>query len=327
MSVQIVIVGLGKIGASMGLALAEHADQVTRIGHDREPGVARRAQQQGAVDRVAFNLPSAVRGADVVILALPMHAVRPTLEVIAPELREDAVVFDTAPAKRATLDWAQQILPPRRHFVGFTPMLNPSHLHETAFGLDAAHADLFRGGLMGIVTPPGTESAVINLAVNLSRLLGAAPFFVDVDEVDGLMAALYLLPQVMSAALVHATVDQPGWSEGRKLAGGPFALGTHWVEAPESENALREAALLNREALLRSVERLMDALGAFRDRLAAEDADALHAWLEQAAQGRARWWAARRRGEWEGEAPAPQFPSAREVFGRLLGLGRERKPE
>lgn len=325
MSVQIVIVGLGKIGASIGLALAKHTDQVTRIGHDREPGIARRAQQRGAVDRVALNLPSAVRDAHVVILALPLHEVRSTLQVIADDLREDVVVFDTSPAKRATLDWAQQILPPKRHFIGLTPMLNPAYLHDPACGLEAAHADLFQGGMMGIVTPRGTVDAAIELAVNLTRLLGATPFFLDVDEVDGLMAGLHLLPQVMAAALVHATVDQAGWAEGRKLAGVPFALATQSMEAAESELALREAALLNREALLRGLDRLLSALNAFRQHLEVADADALHAWLERAAQGRSRWWAARQRGAWEDAAPEPRFPSAREVFGRLLGLGREHR--
>jgi len=141
------------------------------------------------------------------------------------------------------------------------------------------------------------------------------------------MATLHLLPQVMAAALVHATVDQPGWGEGRKLAGGAFALATHLIEAPGSEDALRDAALLNRENLLRSLDRLSAALATFRQQLEAEDADAIHAWLEHAAQGRATWWTKRQRGDWEAEGTAPEFPSAREIFGRLLGLGRERNEE
>ena len=36
MPVQITIIGLGQIGASIGLALAAHKDKVTTVGHDKE---------------------------------------------------------------------------------------------------------------------------------------------------------------------------------------------------------------------------------------------------------------------------------------------------
>ena len=36
MPVQITIIGLGQIGASMGLALAAHKDAILRVGHDKK---------------------------------------------------------------------------------------------------------------------------------------------------------------------------------------------------------------------------------------------------------------------------------------------------
>ena len=43
MTVKIAIVGLGQIGASIGLALASHKDQVTTIGYDAVGEVNRKA--------------------------------------------------------------------------------------------------------------------------------------------------------------------------------------------------------------------------------------------------------------------------------------------
>ena len=71
MTVNITIIGLGQIGASIGLALASHKDQVTLTGHDKSPAIAREAHKLGAVDKINFNLPASVEGANVVILALP----------------------------------------------------------------------------------------------------------------------------------------------------------------------------------------------------------------------------------------------------------------
>ena len=65
MAVQLTIVGLGQIGTSVGLALADQTELVYRRGHDREHSAARRAEKMGALDKVSINLPSAVSEADI----------------------------------------------------------------------------------------------------------------------------------------------------------------------------------------------------------------------------------------------------------------------
>src|SRR3990172_2420099 len=126
MTIQITIVGLGQIGASVGLALREHGELVRRIGHDRDFGIARRAEKMGALDKVVINLPSAVREADLVLLAIPIDQMRDTLEVIREDLNEGVVVMDTSPVKEAVAAWAAELLPPERHYVGLTPVINPA---------------------------------------------------------------------------------------------------------------------------------------------------------------------------------------------------------
>ncbi len=88
-----------------------------------------------------------------------------------------------------------------------TPTLNPAYLDETKLGIDAAHADLFKNSLMVITSPPGTDADALKLATDLAMLLGSIPFFADAYETDGLMAAVHLLPELVAAALVDATID------------------------------------------------------------------------------------------------------------------------
>ncbi len=112
--------------------------------------------------------------------------------------------------------WAKEILPAGRHYVGLTPVLNPAYLQEHKSGVEAARADLFRGGLMAIVVPPQTASEAVKLAADLTRLLGAAPLFADPMEVDGFMAATHILPQLLAVVMLNVTVDQPGWEDSVK---------------------------------------------------------------------------------------------------------------
>ena len=130
MTVQVTIIGLGQIGTSIGLALAEHTDLVRRIGHDKDHSVARAAEKLGALDEVKINLPDSVREADIVLLSLPVSEIRETLEVIAQDLKEGAVVMDTAPVKGSVTQWAKELLPSERFYVSLVPVINPEYLHE-----------------------------------------------------------------------------------------------------------------------------------------------------------------------------------------------------
>ncbi len=328
MTVQITIIGLGQIGTSIGLALKDHKDLVQRVGHDRDPRIARQAEKMGAVDRIDFNLPHSVGGADLVILSLPVDQIRETVQFIVEDLREGCVVMDTGPAKESVAGWMGELLPKDRHYVGLTPVLNAAYLWEADLGIDAARPDLFKGGLVAIVTPPNCDSGAIKLAADLTRLLGASPLFADPLEVDGLMAATHLLPQLVAAALVNATVDQPGWREGRKMAGRAYAETTSSVMLTSDGRSLATAARLNRDNTLRMLDSMIASLSALRNDIDQRDDDALDQRLKRARGGREDWWKGRQKQEWanDGTLNNVEMPDAQGVFGRLLGIRKRPKP-
>jgi prephenate dehydrogenase len=327
MTIQITLIGLGQIGTSIGLALTGQSSLLQRTGHDRAPEIARQAEKLGALDRVEFNLHAAVSGADLVLLSLPMDQIRTTLEMIAPDLKAGAVVMDTAPIKEVVSAWAGELLPTGRYYVGLTPVLNPSFLHAPDAGIEAAHADLFRGGLLAIVAPPRTASEAIKLAADLTRLLGATPLFSDPLEMDGLMAATHLLPQLVAAALLNATIDQPGWQEGRKVAGKAYAEATAPLGMVTSAETMSASAMFNRDNLLRMLDGMTASLQALRTDLQEGNTQALEERLGRAQAGRAKWWRERQVGKWLGPEATPALDdnSPSNVFGRMLGLGKRPK--
>lgn len=326
MAVQITIVGLGQIGTSVGLALADQTELLYRLGHDRDRGTARRAEKMGALDKVSRNLPSAVSEADMVLLALPVDQIQETLEVIKEDLKESAVVMDTGPVKQVVASWAAELLPPDRYYVGLTPVLNPVYLHDIDSGVEAAHPDLFKDGLIGIVSPPGVPSVAIKLAADLTRLLGATPLFADPLEMDGLVAATHIMPQLIAAGLLNATVDQPGWQEGRKIAGRSYAEVSAPVMYPTEPKTLATAAMLSRENVMRVLDGAVASINAIRSDLYNEDTQSLEERLNRARQGRQTWLQGRLAANWAAEeietVPAP---TASEVFGRIMGTGRKKK--
>ena len=306
MTINITIIGLGQIGASIGLALAENQTDARRIGHDKNPEVATLAKKQGAVDEIKYNLPASVNNAAVVFLCLPLDQVRPTLEIIANDLKEGALVVDVSPAKQSLVTWVKDILPAGRYYVGMTPALNPSYLHEAESGIGAAHADLFKDATFLLDMPPHMPEQTVDLASNLIVVLGAKTMFSDSAEADGMMASVDLLPQLVAAALLNSTLEQPGWQETRKMASKPYALVT---AAISDADGLREAALSNKENTLRVLDSLISSLTNLREAIASHNADWLGRRLKSAHDGRINWWDGRIRGDWKDSREKLQMPS------------------
>ena len=323
MTVKITILGLGQIGASIGFALANHKDQVTTLGHDILPEIARKAQKLGAVEKIEYNLLASIQGADVVILALPLDQIYETLKFIAEDLREEAVVLDTAPVKTVVAAWVKELLPPRRHYVGLTPALNPLVLEEGGKGLDAARADLFHKGLVAVTAPAGTIDEALKLAADFVTLLGAQPYFVDLTEVDGIMAAAHLLPGLAAAALVETITSQPGWADIRKLAGKAYAVSTRALDAEEPA-ALAEAALQNRVNTVRMLDGYIANLKSLRGEIAGQEKKSLHTRLDQVCRDSELWRRERAEGNWQSvELGGQEMPKASDIWKQQVGgLGK-----
>src|SRR5438128_10457990 len=137
---RVAIIGLGLIGGSIGLALhkAKAAQQIT--GYDLAKGISNQARKIGAIDQPYSALADAVRGAELVILATPVGAMRSLLQDVAAALSPGAVVTDVASTKVQVISWAEEYLPSSVAFVGGHPMTG-----KELSGVQAADATLFQG--------------------------------------------------------------------------------------------------------------------------------------------------------------------------------------
>jgi len=315
MTVQITIIGLGQVGTSIGLALAGQKN-IKRVGHDKDYETARQSQKAGAVDEIKVNLPSSVSEANVVIFCIPLSEVRETLGYIAQDLQEGTVVLDTAPAKATVGTWFNELIPQGRYYVGLVPAAGASYLHGIDLGVQSARADLFSKGLFMINAPHGTPGEAVKLATDLVELLGAQSMISDDVEADGLLASTHILPQLISAALLDATVDQPGWAEARKVAARPYASATAALAYHDEAKSLGEAALGNRENVLRVIDAYMTSLQKLRDGIETGDNKSVIEFLEDAVKARDRWLSERTNADWQRMEQVQAEPQS---FGDKLG--------
>lgn len=323
---RVTIIGLGLIGGSIGLGLKASAKAIHVVGHDKDPGRNKLAKKMGAVDASSMNLFDACQDADLVIIATPITAIRETLELIGPELKQGCVITDTATLKEPVLSWAAETLPAGISFVGGDPLLNPNTQANdlaTLQGLELAHADLLKGALYALCAPSETSPTAVKRVSDMIQLLQARPFFVDPIEHDGMRAAVEGLPTLVGLALMQQVSGASGWQETRKLADHIFGMATASLSG---DVAIQRAhILLNADHLIPRLDTLMQEFDRLREWVATKNAAALEEALKEATAVRNRWLIDRASGEWEEELGEVEIPGTLGALGNMFGLGSLRR--
>lgn len=338
---RIAVIGIDLISASIAFALQEREESIELIGYDADHAIADLAAVRGAFDRVRREPGPACEGAELVIVAEPLTDIEKTFAAISAHLEDGAVVTDTTRLKAPVLRWAEDLLPKRVSFVGGHPIPNPAVVGLRSLeGLNDASAEHLREALYCFTPSPGASSEAIDTCSWLAQAVGANPFFIDVKEHDGLLGGVEGLPDLLTVALIRATVDTPGWEEMRKFAGRRFATAT---EAADDVHRRHPALFLNRENVLHRLDALIEELGHLRRLLAQGDEEGLEEALAEAAESRSRWMDQRRGGMWtkagtfdtgDGPGAAAGSPAAgsparhlgRMIFGNLASRLRRGGP-
>ena len=207
------IVGIGLIGGSLGQAL-RRSGRYRVLGIARRPATLRDAKRRGAVDRASTRIED-VAAADIVVLAMPVAQIVPSLKRLLPFLKPQALVTDVGSVKGRVLRDIQPLLKGRRiTFVGGHPLAGS---HKT--GVNAARPDLFKGATCVLV--PSVKSAAKPL-IALWKAVGARPVVMSADAHDAAVALTSHLPHALAHALVHAARNRAGQPVLKSLMAGSF---------------------------------------------------------------------------------------------------------
>ncbi len=261
---RVAIIGLGLIGGSIGLALrkAKAAQQV--VGYDLARGASNQARKTGAIDQSYNALADAVRGAELVVLATPVGAMRSLFQDMAASVSRGAVVTDVASTKVQVITWAEEFLPPTVSFVGGHPMTG-----KEMSGIEVADATLFQNKIYCLTPTINTHPAAIEKVSDFAITLGARVRFLEPAEHDGQVAGVSHLPFVSSIALMGAVAEGNSWGDASLLAAGGFRDMTRL--AAGNAEMYRDICLTNSEAITRWLDAYIRKLGELRDSIATHD--------------------------------------------------------
>jgi prephenate dehydrogenase len=270
---RIAVVGLGLLGGSLALAARERGLVGSAVGATRSPEARRLALECGAVEAVVA-LDRVAEGADLVLLATPVHAMADMLRRLAPGLAEAAIVTDVGSVKAPLAETLPGLLPPGRLYIGSHPMAGS---HER--GMDHAVASLFEGRSC-IVTQHGEAEAEARVCAFWEglgmRVVRRTP--ARHDEEVGWVSHL---PHLLAYAFGRSFAGAP---EGAADVVGPGFRDFTRIARSDAE-LWGDILTANAKALEGPLAVVGRAIGELSELLQAGDADALEQWLQRARDG------------------------------------------
>lgn len=196
---KVVIVGVGLIGGSIGLAIKKNKVARKVVGLSHRQDSLSKALKMGAIDEGLTDLPQAIKGADLVILATPVEWIVKMLPQINPHLKRSCIVTDVGGTKEEIMVAAQNALANPNNFVGSHPLAGSEKK-----GVDFAAADLFQNALC-IITPlkntnPQARDKVKVLWTKIGCLVKPMP----PEEHDEILAYVSHMPHVVAFGMVES---------------------------------------------------------------------------------------------------------------------------
>lgn len=263
----ILIVGMGLLGASLGMALRGY--DCRRLGWARRESTRNAALELDVIDESSDEVDALLKRADLTVLAMPIPANIDFLRQHRDQWRPGAVVTDLGSTKSSIISAAAEALAGSGvHFVGSHPMAGTEKS-----GIGAAFAELYASAEVFVV--PGDCPEATARVEKLWRSIGARTVRIGAVEHDDLVAHTSHVPHILASALTLSVLSCADPAErARRFSG--CATGFRDTSRIASSNPVmwREIIENNREAVLAAMADFDRFYEEFRKLITAKDFDA-----------------------------------------------------
>lgn len=220
---RVVIVGVGLLGGSVGLALRQRnlADCIVGVG--RHTATLEQALALRAISELDTDVTRACRDADLAVICTPVQQVAEHVARCLPLMRPEGLLTDVGSTKRTICE----SLPPAAHelFCGSHPLAG-----SDKSGVAHADANLFEGRLAVVTPTASTPAGLAERTEALWQALGSRTLRMAPAEHDEALARTSHLPHLVAAALAGATAEEllplaaSGWCDTTRVAAGNVEL-------------------------------------------------------------------------------------------------------
>ncbi len=278
---RLALLGVGLIGGSLVRALKAQRAVEQVVGYGRGQENLQQARELGVIDEIATTAAEAVKGADMVVIAVPLGAVKPLLTEIKGALDEDAVITDVGSVKWSVVRDAQQVfggtVPPR--FIPGHPIAGTEKS-----GAAASLVDLYQGRRVILTPLDNRDETALNKVRAMWEQAGAEIVEMGVQHHDEVLAATSHLPHLLAYGLVDALARQETHQEIFHFAAGGFRDFSRI--ASSNPTMWRDISMANRKPLLETLGQFRKELDSIETMIRDKDDEGLLTLFTRAKQAR-----------------------------------------
>lgn len=274
------IIGTGLIGGSLALALKQANFCRRVIGAGRTEATLQKAVELGVIDHYEMDYAVAVKDADIVVVAVPLSAMKNVFEQIAPALSATAVVTDAGSAKQSVIKDAELAL--AKNFNRFVAGHPISGTEKS--GVTAAFVDLYKNRKVILTPTEQADADAVKLVTDMWQAAGAEVESMSAGHHDMVLAGTSHLPHILAFGLVDCLNNLEEVDEVFRFAAGGFR---DFTRIASSDPVMwRDICLSNREDILRMMEKYQQQLQTIHQALQDSDGEALMNIFARAKQAR-----------------------------------------
>ncbi|MEP1964796.1 prephenate/arogenate dehydrogenase family protein [Tateyamaria sp.] len=268
---RVALIGLGLIASSMFWAIKRGnlAGEVT--GYARSEATRDTARRIGLCDRVCDSIADAVKGADLVVLCVPVGVMGDVASEMAPHLAAGATVSDVGSVKRAVIDAVGPHLPEGVHFVPGHPLAGTEHS-----GPESGFAELFDNRWCLLVPDGGANPDAVTRLRHLWEGMGAKVEEMEPDHHDLVLAVTSHAPHLIAYTMVGVADDLRRVTDSEVIQYSAAGFRDFTRIAASDPTMWRDVFLNNKEATLEILGRFTEELFALQRAIRQGDGDHLH---------------------------------------------------
>jgi cyclohexadieny/prephenate dehydrogenase len=255
----VTIAGIGHIGSSISRRIKRDGLAKRVVAFDSKPDHCAQALSLGVVDGATGDIAEAVKGADLVILCVPIGAYGAVAAAMAPHLKPGAIISDVGSVKMAAVRDLSPHIPAGVHLVPGHPIAGTEHS-----GPGAGLVNLFEGRWCILTPTPGTDQGAIDKVTALWRACGSNIEVMDPSHHDRVLAITSHLPHLIAYTIVGTATDLETTMQQEVVKFSASGFRDFTRIAASDPTMWRDVFLNNREAVLEVIQRFSEDLTALQ---------------------------------------------------------------
>ena len=267
---KVTFIGFGLINSSLAHVFKSKSLAKETCAYSRRKETRNKIKNLNIVDNVYDDIKMSVKNSDLIILGVPVGAMKKIVTIIVPSLERGTIITDVGSVKKELVDSISLVLPKHVHFIPGHPIAGTENS-----GPVSGFSELFNGRWCILTPSQNTSKSALARVKNMWKEAGMQIAIMDAEYHDRVLAITSHIPHLVAFSIVGTVTELEDQlkTEVIKYSAGGFR---DFTRIAASDPVMwRDVFLNNSEAVLEMLGRFIEDLTALQKSIRWQDGESL----------------------------------------------------